>query len=227
MLPIVKGYNQRFLSRWGIEEGGEVGLRVVSRTRHYLGYGGPLYRRKYPVRTPVPRVARLLLRGHLVRTNRVLFTGGPVSTIYSAMYGRRGRYRNRYILKEGDDPVRFDDVRGFVSSSCLSEVRIPGVRGGKGGMTIVNSKPTKVAITVGLTLTNCGMAVFRRQDGVNNVLRCKVPRFHLSGSIVSQCGGGVRRLKVQVHPGAIVKDTVIVSGLFHSKCDDIFMKAKM
>lgn len=62
-----------------------------------------------------------------------------------------------------------------------------------GGVTVVNSNPSKLTTTSRLGRHNRSMAMFRHGSEMNNLLVCNVPGVGLRGSIVRHGVGVVRR----------------------------------
>lgn len=202
--------------------------RTVRRTGEYLRYGVPRYGGKYPVRGSVPSFMRRLSVNGVNTTVDVVGTGDGLPTVYKHIYPRRGRYRKRYILNGGKGPMRVKGLRRFVTSFSagvgLSHRFLP--RGAHNEITIVNSNPTKLAMTNSLTERKFGMAVFRKRTRPNNMLVCNVPRCHLPGAIIHSRIDGVTTLNIRFVAGYVInRGAIAVSDLFHTNCSTVFVNA--
>lgn len=199
---------------------------TVRRTGEYLGYGRRPYISNYPIGVSVPRFVSLITRNGFRRTCGIVTGASTLPTIYNEIYPRRERYRSGYIHNVGNRPITVNELREFITScrGRRSRVGPTSVRGGNGGITMVNSNPDSLAYTNSLTRLNCSIAVFRTLRITNNILICNVPRFELPGTVMT---GRIRKLgtlNISVRAGIIVNHDVSISSVL-AGCSTMFVNS--
>lgn len=110
-------------------------------------------------------------------------------TLYRGSYMLGLSYGRPIAVHRGRTTV----TRTTFHRNCVAPLR---PRHGKGGMTIVNTNPTKLDITMQLGTGNCRIALFSDGPVPKKLLHCNVPGFGLSGTIVSHHVGVLRTRNV-------------------------------
>lgn len=116
-------------------------------------------------------------------------------------------YRGDYILGlDVSSPIAVHRGRTTVTRTTFHRncVGPQGVRHGKQGMTVVNTKPTKLTTTGRLGKGKCAIAIFSGGRTPNNLLHCNVPGFGLRGPVVSHHVQIVRRRNVRFGVGGSI-----------------------
>lgn len=137
-------------------------------------------------------------------------------------------YRGTYAYKLGRRTITSGDgrctvVRGTCRVKCTG-TGPPGIHA-KGGITIVNSNPSKLTTTSLLGEENRRMAIFRHRSGPNKLLHCKVPGVGLRGRVVSHGVTVVRRRKVVFRAKYGIKGSIGTTSVL-GRCSHIVLTYK-
>ena len=197
---------------------------VLDEAQRCLNCKVPQCQKGCPIHTPIPKVIRLMLDGHLDEAGWMLFENNPLTTVCSLVCNHENQCEGHCVLGRKGAPVHFSTIEHYISSTYSSKmVKGPAPSNGV-RVAIVGSGPAGLTIAVILARKGYQVTIFEGKDKIGGVLRYGIPAFRLPKSVLDDFEYRHLRLKdIKVRPNTTIGGAIGIDDLFRDGYKAIFI----
>ena len=199
-------------------------IHVLDEANRCLNCKVPQCQKGCPIHTPIPKVIRLMLDGHLDEAGWMLFENNPLTTVCSLVCNHENQCEGHCVLGKKGAPVHFSTIESYISSTYSSKmVKGPAPSNGI-RVAIIGAGPAGLTIAVILARKGYQVTIFEGKDKIGGVLRYGIPEFRLPKSVLDDFEYRHLLLKgIKVRPNTTIGGAIGIDDLFRDGYKSIFI----
>ena len=199
-------------------------IHILEEAQRCLNCKVPQCQKGCPIHTPIPKVIRLMLDGHLDEAGWMLFENNPLTTVCSLVCNHENQCEGHCVLGRKGAPVHFSSIENYISTTYSNKmVKGPAPSNGI-RVAIIGSGPAGLTIAVILARKGYQVTIFEGKDKIGGVLRYGIPDFRLPKSVIDDFEYRHLLLKgIKVRPNTTISGAIGIEDLFRDGYKAIFV----
>lgn len=176
-----------------------------------------------PIKTEIPKMIDLFLKGKINEAGKMLFENNPLSLICSLICDHENQCEGHCILNNKGMPINIGSIEYYISDNYLSKFKpvMPRKNGKRIG--IIGSGPAGITIAIVLALRGYDITIFEGKDKIGGVLRYGIPDFRLPKSILDRYEKVIVKMGIKIRPNTSIGTTISIDDMIRDGYDALFI----
>lgn len=208
-----------------------MGFNVLSEAEKCLKCEKPKCKQACPVKTPVNRIMKLVIKNKIYEAGQILFDNNPLSVVCSLVCPHEIQCVGNCILGKKGDPVRVNHVEHYISDFYLNfleedAAKVKRKRRRKiqnDRVAIIGAGPAGITLALLLIKKGYDITLFEANDKIGGMLRYGIPEFRLPKSILDKIHNKLIDMEVTIRPNTLIGQVLTIDDLFRDGYKAVFI----
>ena len=199
-------------------------VHILEEAQRCLNCKVPQCQKGCPIRTPIPKVIRMMLDGKLDEAGWTLFENNPLTTVCSLVCNHENQCEGHCVLGRKGAPVHFSSIENYISTTYSNKMTKGPAPSNGIRVAIIGSGPAGLTIAVVLARKGYQVTIFEGKDKIGGVLRYGIPDFRLPKEVLDDFEYHHLVLKnIKVRPNTTIGGAITIENMFDDGYKAIFL----